>query len=163
MLQTADGCRRFILNRTFVNHDMKYYKIVLHVALFACWFGIMRANDEGASLNAYFDLSKKSEKHLIIKGSHGDAQAAFKLYLYYELVRLDHIEALFWLRTAAGLGHATAENALGRYYADQRPINYSNLPSAKIWLNKAIRDGAPEAKKDLKELEASSNGESNTK
>ena len=163
MLQTADGCRRFILNRTFVNHEMKYYNIVLHVALFACWFGIMKANDEGVSLNAYFDLSKKSEKHLIIKGGHGDAQAAFKLYLYYELVRLDHIEALFWLRTAAGLGHANAENALGRFYADQRSINYFNLSSAKMWLERAIKDGAPEAKKDLKELEANSNVEKSQK
>jgi TPR repeat protein len=95
-------------------------------------------------------LSKKDLIDFTEKVKMGDPDAAYKLYMHYECVERDRIEAIYWLRTSAGLGLPLAEYMLGIYYLQN---DLKNIPQAKLWLKRAENDGFLKAGGILKTLE----------
>jgi uncharacterized protein HemX len=61
---------------------------------------------------AEFDLNDAERKNLIAQVEAGDAEAAYKLALYYNMLQLDYSQGEHWLTKAAALGHAGAKKWL---------------------------------------------------
>ena len=111
---------------------------------------------KGFMLNEGLSLSRNEQKMLVAKAVNGDSKAAYKLYMFYDYVSFDRIEAIFWLRTAAGLKHPLAEYNLGMMYLDKNREFY-NLENAKRWFKKLKGDMDAEKKlKQIEEMEAGS-------
>ncbi|HXH11320.1 MAG TPA: hypothetical protein VNP04_16355 [Alphaproteobacteria bacterium] len=88
-----------------------------------------------------------SLKHEALKGS---PDAAFRLSLYYESVRLDFKEGLFWTQIAAENGHPSGQYNYGfRLRNDPDPRNRLR---ARFWLERAAENGVSLAVDLLKEL-----------
>ena len=135
---------------------MKKYGLFVFLLLFTFSNDLNSEDAEphikGRMLNSDFSLTEKDQNKLIVKTSHGDSEAAYKLYLFNYCVTGDKLEGIFWLRTAAGLKHPIAEYNLGLFYMDKYKEFY-NLENAKRWFQKAKRDGYESAEKKLKEIE----------
>ena len=95
------------------------------------------------SLNSDFDIATNQLPLLRSQALNGDAAAAYKLYLYYELVVISHSESLFWSTVSAEDGGAQGEYSLGFYLA-HRPDPEEKL-RAVFWLTKARAAGVTEA------------------
>jgi TPR repeat protein len=64
-------------------------------------------------------LNAAEEKQMREEAAAGNAAAAYRLALYFEMVRLNDAEGEAWLRRAADLGHAGARKWLDEM-ADRR-------------------------------------------
>ena len=92
------------------------------------------------------DLTQEQQKDCLAKANAGDADAAFQLYEYYEMVRLNYAEALKWLKKAADLGNLTAEYSLGYYYFHDLSLTGPNAAKYReYWIKEAAKSGDPEA------------------
>jgi TPR repeat protein len=69
------------------------------------------------------------------------------------LMPVDRATALRWFRAAAKLGHGYAQLMLGRYLAGG-VAGERNRAEARLWLERALAQGMPEAEVDLAELTA---------
>jgi len=66
---------------------------------------------------------------------------------------IDRATAQRWFRAAAKLGHGHAQLMLGRYLA-RGVAGERNPAEARLWLERALAQGIPEAEADLVELTA---------
>ena len=64
---------------------------------------------------------------------------------------IDRAEAQRWFRAAAELGHGQAQLMLARYLASG-VAGERNPEEARLWLERAVAQGVPEAETDLAEM-----------
>lgn len=81
-------------------------------------------------------LNESDLKSLELKSLSGDKDAAFRVYQYYALSKLDEDEAYKWLERAAYLGHESAQYNWIKLLLDQ-----GRREEAIDWLDKARSDG----------------------
>jgi TPR repeat protein len=101
--------------------------------------------------NQDMDLSPAQLVELESKTEHGDGQAAFRISLYYSLVKNDHKKELYWLNKASNLGLSDAKYSLAYYIVSEK--NFNKWDEAKTLLSDADQ-GAKKMKStpDTKEL-----------
>ncbi len=75
---------------------------------------------------AEFDLNEAERKTLMDQVEAGDADAAYKLALYYEMLQLDYTKGEQWLTKAAALGHAGAKKWLDDLAASKSHLSPSS-------------------------------------
>ncbi len=81
------------------------------------------------------------------KAIYGDAQAALKVALYYDTVKMDSMSSIQWMNIAANQGNVTAQLNMAKWYLyDPR---YKNEKLAIFWLKEAENNGSAEAKELL--------------
>ena len=60
----------------------------------------------------------------------------------------DQVKSVFWLRRAAGQGHADAQYALGLAYFEGKGVP-RDVAQARSWIEEAAKRGHPEASRAL--------------
>ena len=107
-------------------------------------------------MNYSLMLSEEQIEQLTKKAQLGDGTAAFKLYEYYSMMKLDRRTALKWLIKAAEDGHNVAQYNLGVVYSGELYPETKDIEKAKYWFRKAADNGDTEAKRKLEQLESES-------
>jgi TPR repeat protein len=95
-----------------------------------------------------FYLSEIEQADLVKKANKKDNEASFKLYQYYQSVKLDSTQGGYWLRKSAEDGNVTAQYSLAVYAEES-----DNIEEALYWYKIAANNGDTLAKKELEELE----------
>jgi len=124
------------------------------ILILFCLLGCTREKDHKGTIgpvagNSSFDLSSQEEAELLAKAKNGDNDAAYRLYEYYNFVRLDFEQSFFWIEKAAERGNAKAQYNLGVILLDRERPQY-NPERARYWFSKAAEQGNSLAKKELK-------------
>ncbi len=88
---------------------------------------------------AFAEPEKFDLKILTPKAENGDAEAQFRLFIYY-YEKSDNENSFYWLQKAAENKHAKAEYFLGLSYFEQK--DYEN---AVLWLQKAAEQNNADA------------------
>jgi TPR repeat protein len=97
-----------------------------------------------------YSLTDNEVQRLADEALGGTAEGAFRLYLFFELVKGDHLEALFWLQIAAENGHPIGQyNFGGMLRKDPDPRNRQR---ARFWFERAAENGVSGASERLKEI-----------
>jgi TPR repeat protein len=97
-----------------------------------------------------YALSHNELELLTESAENGNADAAYKLYGYYEFVENDYRVSIKWLTVSAQLGNAKAQYNLGVHfmYDDED----KNPAKGTYWLKKAAENGDAAAIALLKEI-----------
>jgi len=127
-------------------HTGVSFLVLFYMALaFSC-----RADETAISGEKAVELSSKEvaacrsaavDKH--------DMKAAYRLFLFYELAKLDHAESRKWLILAANGGNVTAQLSLGVHLVE----NPTTRSEGVQWLRKAAAQGSVDAKRELAHIE----------
>ena len=88
---------------------------------------------QGLQIPAEEISSKKAE------ALRGSGLAAFQLYNYYDVVRLDRQESFYWVTISAENDYPSGMYALGFRLAERK--DSSNRARARYWLEKAEKNG----------------------
>ncbi|MET3396217.1 hypothetical protein ABIC33_006900 [Variovorax sp. 1140] len=97
-----------------------------------------------------FALTDTQRAELAAKAEAGDAEAAFRLSLYYTFASSDDVQRTRWLTVAAKAGHVVAQHNL----AYDLYMNGKDLAEAAHWAAESSKNGNAEAGDLLKEIEA---------
>ncbi len=96
------------------------------------------------------DLDEAQRTALAAKADAGDAEAAFRLSLYYTFTSSDLDQRIHWLSVAAKGGHVVAQHNL----AYELYMNGKDLAQAARWAAESLKNGNADAGDLLKEIEA---------
>ncbi|HYG35967.1 MAG TPA: sel1 repeat family protein [Clostridia bacterium] len=127
--------------------------------MICCWWATVGCNISGTKYTNVIPmcyssiLSEEQIKELTPKAEMGNAEAAVKLYRFYDEVLLDHKGAMKWLVIAAENGHTISQYNLGMVYSGELHPETKDLTRAKHWFRIAANRGNEEALRKLKELE----------
>ena len=80
----------------------------------------------------------------------GSQEAAFRLYLFYEFVRLDPKQSLFWVTISAENGHPVGQYNLGVKLTNDKDLR--NRQRALFWLRRSADQGNQRAVELLHQL-----------
>jgi len=97
-----------------------------------------------------YALTDAQRAELITKAESGDAEAAFRLSLYYTFTSSDDVQRIRWLTIAAKAGHVVAQHNL----AYDLYMSGRDLAEAAHWAAESSKSGNAEAGDLLKEIEA---------
>jgi len=97
-----------------------------------------------------YSLTDAQRAELITKAEAGDAEAAFRLSLYYTFTSSDDVQRIRWLTIAAKAGHVVAQHNL----AYDLYMGGKDLAEAAHWAAESSKSGNAEAGDLLKEIEA---------
>ena len=97
-----------------------------------------------------FALTDAQRAELVTKAEAGDAEAAFRLSLYYTFASSDDVQRTRWLTAAAKAGHVVAQHNL----AYDLYMSGKDLAEAAHWAAESAKNGNAEAGDLLKEIEA---------
>jgi len=97
-----------------------------------------------------YSLTDVQRAELVTKAEAGDAEAAFRLSLYYTFVSSDDVQRTRWLTAAAKAGHVVAQHNL----AYDLYMSGKDLAEAAHWAAESAKNGNAEAGDLLKEIEA---------
>lgn len=97
-----------------------------------------------------FALTDAQRAELVTKAEAGDAEAAFRLSLYYTFASSDDVQRTRWLTAAAKAGHVVAQHNL----AYDLYMSGKDLAGAAHWAAESAKNGNAEAGDLLKEIEA---------
>jgi len=97
-----------------------------------------------------YALTDAQRAELITKAESGDAEAAFRLSLYYTFTSSDEAQRTRWLTVAAKAGHVVAQHNL----AYDLYMSGKDLAEAAHWAAESSKSGNAEAGDLLKEIEA---------
>ena len=97
-----------------------------------------------------FALTDAQRAELVAKAEAGDAEAAFRLSLYYTFASSDDVQRTRWLTVAAKAGHVVAQHNL----AYDLYMSGKDLAEAAHWAAESAKNGNAEAGDLLKEIEA---------
>ena len=97
-----------------------------------------------------YALTDAQRAELITKAEAGDAEAAFRLSLYYTFTSSDDVQRIRWLTIAAKAGHVVAQHNL----AYDLYMSGKDLAEAAHWAAESSKSGNAEAGDLLKEIEA---------
>ncbi|ANC39245.1 hypothetical protein A6V27_02110 [Hafnia alvei] len=140
---------------------MKFLLVILVIALVTSsvkldeYQNSSKIKIETSSTPIAYDLEKKDRIDLEKKSSKGDAQASFRLYLYY-LLTLNNIDKqMLYLKKSAYQGYDVAQYSYGYFLSGELPeySKYYNLNEAIFWLKLAKKNGNNKAKLELETLE----------
>ena len=110
-------------------------------------------NNQPVAGNSDFNLTSEQQKDLLAKANAKDAGASLRLYYYYDFVKMDHPEAMKWLKRAADLNLPKAKYTLGYFYFHFPDESSKDSKAAKYreyWIEEAAKSGDPEAIAALK-------------
>ena len=96
-----------------------------------------------------YALTDAQRAELITKAESGDAEAAFRLSLYYTFASSDDVQRTRWLTAAAKAGHVVAQHNL----AYDLYMSGKDLAEAAHWAAESAKNGNAEAGDLLKEIE----------
>lgn len=96
-----------------------------------------------------YALTDAQRAELITKAESGDAEAAFRLSLYYTFTSSDDVQRIRWLTIAAKAGHVVAQHNL----AYDLYMSGKDLAEAAHWAAESSKSGNAEAGDLLKEIE----------
>jgi TPR repeat protein len=119
--------------------------IAIGVAANGCLLPGGRSDELAA--NEDLNLTNEEVKSLAVAADSGDFNAAFRLYLFYAVVSLDHDAAERWLRRAATSGHLTAQYNLGIELMGRG--GPSEKAEGRQWLERAREGGYEPARETL--------------
>ena len=88
-----------------------------------------------------YALTEEQRRALADKAESGNADAAFRLSLYYTFTFSDADQAMHWLSMAAHRGHGTAQHNL----AYDLYMDGADLAKAAYWAAEAQKNGNDEA------------------
>ena len=97
-----------------------------------------------------YSLTDVQRAELVTKAEAGDAEAAFRLSLYYTFASSDEAQRTRWLTVAAKAGHVVAQHNL----AYDLYMSGKDLAEAAHWAAESSKSGNAEAGDLLKEIEA---------
>jgi len=97
-----------------------------------------------------YALTDAQRADLAAKAEAGDAEAAFRLSLYYTFASSDEAQRTRWLTVAAKAGHVVAQHNL----AYDLYMSGKDLAEAAHWAAESAKNGNAEAGGLLKEIEA---------
>jgi TPR repeat protein len=101
-------------------------------------------------LNQSLKLSDAEIRDLEPKALGGSTEAALRLCNFFDFIRMDHNEAMFWVQIAAeNGGHISEYNYGSMLYEDPNPRNRQR---ARFWLERAAKNGDEKAKILLRKL-----------
>lgn len=100
--------------------------------------------------NESFDIKNSELSKIKREAYNGAADAAFRLYQYYDFVRLDYKEGMYWLTVAAENGHPVAQYNLARRLLDDQ--DKLKKQRARFWLKKLAEKGDHDAVEMLKKI-----------
>ena len=124
---------------------MKLLTLALAIALLST--NQLPAGEKMISGAQSFELSQRERQVLQKRAEKGDADAAFKLHRYFDVVKLSTKEARHWLKKAAAGGHVVAQYNLAMMLLDE-----GANAEAKKWLKAASAQGDKAAADALKRL-----------
>lgn len=96
-----------------------------------------------------YSLTDAQRADLAAKAETGDAEAAFRLSLYYTFASSDEAQRIRWLTIAAKAGHVVAQHNL----AYDLYMSGKDLAGAAHWAAESAKNGNAEAGDLLKEIE----------
>ncbi|MDR6518781.1 hypothetical protein J2789_001455 [Variovorax paradoxus] len=97
-----------------------------------------------------YSLTDAQRADLAAKAETGDAEAAFRLSLYYTFASSNEAQRIRWLTIAAKAGHVVAQHNL----AYDLYMSGKDLAGAAHWAAESAKNGNAEAGDLLKEIEA---------
>jgi len=148
--QSKDTNAKVSPQRSMKTKFLMCYAAVVAALLSGCESTGMTPKQRPLAGVSAFDLSKDQELGLITDASAGNAEAAFRLYKYYDFVVLNKPKALVWLTRAAELEHPQAQYVLAKLLTQDNEV--SNRDESRTWLEKAAKNGYPEAVSALQKL-----------
>lgn len=98
--------------------------------------------------DAEWSLSNTEKTDLSNKALNDNAEAAFRLYLYYKTTEIDNSKAMLWLRKAATNNHASGQYNLAKEL-EASIGDKEHYKKARYWYNRALKNGVREAQADL--------------
>src|SRR5262249_17316663 len=127
------------------------FVIVVGAACFlaSCATPERRSREMTQHLNSELDLSPEDMARITRQAKASDANAAFRLYLYYDFVRSDRSQAIHWLEIAAKKEHVTAQYNLGLLL--QQSKHRRDWEAAAHWFDRAAQAGDRDAQRALAE------------
>jgi TPR repeat protein len=131
---------------------MRYIRTIFFIGAILSLVGC--SNRVGVvSTNASSFLTGAQVTNLTQKAQFGDRDAAFKLYLFYNEIKLDRDTSLKWLTKAAECGDAGAQYEIGLAYDGEFYPDLIDMAKAKYWFRRAADNGNIDAKSKLAELQ----------
>jgi TPR repeat protein len=127
---------------------MRHLGLICSVFALICSLGCCSHVVQISNPNASLELSAEQVTAYQKDAQSGDATAAWKLYLYYNIARNDPENGLRWLTKSAEYGNPNAQYNLGCTY-----LNLQDTAKAKFWFQRAADSGSAEAKIRLTELD----------
>lgn len=130
--------------------------VILFVALtgFSCARQPMSIPDQPPDYyvmgNKSLVLSAREIEEFQREALRGCPKAALRLYAFYESVRMDYAESLYWLRIAAENDSSVGQYNLGLALRDD--ADSRNRQRARFWLERSAANGDSLAQELLKEF-----------
>jgi TPR repeat protein len=97
-------------------------------------------------------LSDQQVTTLAKQAKYGDGNAAYRLYLYYSIIKLDEASAMNWAAISATNGNITAQYTMGMFYSGEINPKLIDNNNALFWFKKAASNGDTNALLRLQEL-----------
>lgn len=112
---------------------MKYIYILILAAFLSSaylvfYFSLIK-KEYRANVSRY-NISEIEIKRLIELEKSGDSEAAYRLSLYYDLIKLDSGKSLVYLRRAVELGHQKARNDFKKMQSHQSELHTLTIAPA---------------------------------
>jgi TPR repeat protein len=98
-------------------------------------------------------LSEDQVAQLTVKAEQGDKEAAFTLYQYFAMVKLDKETSLKWMTLAAHGGHSVAQYNLGMVYSGEIDPEAKDTQKAIYWFRRCAESGDEQSLQKLEQLE----------
>ena len=104
------------------------------------------------STNQSLMLSDDQVSNFASQANNGNADAAFRLYMYYRCIKMDYESANKWVGVAATNGNSSAQYIMGMMNDGELYPDLLDLKKARYWFEKALSNGNTNALPKLDEL-----------
>lgn len=119
------------------------FAIVSQVCIAACVTAAERGGGKAMMGNQMFVIKESDLPRMEKDALAGSGETAFHLWQFYELVKLDYKEALYWATISAENGYPSGEYTLG--FILRNDPNARSKERALYWLRKCARRGDKQA------------------
>ena len=116
--------------------------VVLMGAVMSSFSGEINKNKKPKVLASQLIIPDEQLPGLKKKGLAGSGEAAFRLWEYFSMVKLENKEASYWLLIGAENGHAIAQLNYAYELAEKK--NEIDRERARFWARRAAENGLAE-------------------
>jgi TPR repeat protein len=103
-------------------------------------------------INSSLQLTSQQIIDFANKAQAGDDVAAFRLYLYYSVIKYDRTTAIKWASMSAACGNTSAQYAMGMFYNGEIYPDLTDTNKSLYWFEKAAASGDTNALLRIQEL-----------
>ena len=133
-----------------MRHNSAIFITIIFIAGFLCVIGCHSTRVR--HLNSEYAFTDAQVADYTASALAGDGDAAWRLCLYYKLIKFDGASGLKWMKIAAEAGNLSGQYNLAHEYEGAFDKSMLDLKKARYWYQRAADAGDDDSKRKLSEL-----------